>query len=44
MQNNVVKLFITNLKTWVDYKRTIGQKNYAEKLKSAVVNFNLNKQ
>lgn len=31
-------------KTWVNYKRTIGHKNYAEKLKSAVVNFNLNKQ
>ena len=24
-------------KTWVNYKRTIGHKNYAEKLKSAVV-------
>ena len=31
-------------KTWVSYKRTIGLKKYAEKLKSAVVNFNLNKQ
>ena len=31
-------------KTWVNYKRTIGHKNYAEKLKSAVVNFNLNKE
>ena len=31
-------------KTWVNYKRTTGQKNYAEKLKSAVVNFNLSKQ
>ncbi|XP_047143844.1 uncharacterized protein LOC124817603 [Hydra vulgaris] len=30
-------------KTWVNYKRTIGHKNYAEKkLKSAIVNFNLN--
>ncbi|XP_047125180.2 uncharacterized protein LOC124807379 [Hydra vulgaris] len=31
-------------KTWVNYKRTIGHKNYGKKLKSAVVNFNLNNQ
>ena len=31
-------------KTWVNYKRSIGPKNYVEKLKFAVVNFNLNKQ
>ena len=30
-------------KTSVNYKRTIERKNYGEKLKSAVVNFNLNK-
>ncbi|XP_047130336.1 uncharacterized protein LOC105848372 [Hydra vulgaris] len=31
-------------KTWVNFKITIGHKNYGKKLKFAVVNFNLNNQ